>query len=109
MTRLADAFEAARVAATAPPRASNARDLVLEILRAAAEDQHVRDNLKDVSRGRALLRFTDTDQAIEFSAGGGAGRAAAGGPQGQGARVDEHGAQWVGLTSRPLEPRAAGP
>ena len=104
MTRLADAVEAARVAATAPPRASNARDLVLDILRAAAEDQHVRDNLKDVSRGRALLRFTDTDQAIEFSAGDGALSAEAADPKGKGPKVDATSATWLGLTSGTLKP-----
>ncbi len=104
MTRLADAVKAARVAATAPPREANARDLVLEILRAAAEDPHVSENLKDVSKGRALLRFTDTQEAIEFEAGGGAITAAPGDVKGKGPKVDATSATWLGLTSGTLKP-----
>jgi hypothetical protein len=104
MTRLADAVEAARIAATAPPREGNARDLVLEILRAASEDEKVRENLKDVSKGRALLRFTDTDQAIEFSAGDGMVSAEAADPKGKGPKVDATSATWLGLTSGTLKP-----
>ncbi|HKW78484.1 MAG TPA: hypothetical protein VJQ09_05235 [Candidatus Limnocylindria bacterium] len=104
MTRLADAVEAARVAATAPPRASNARDLVLEILTAAAEDERVLANLKDVPKGRALLRFTDTDEAIEFGAGDGALSAVSADPKGKGPKVDATSATWLGLTSGTLKP-----
>ena len=104
MTRLADAVEAARIAATAPPREGNARDLVLEILRAASSDEHVLENLKDVSKGRALLRFTDTDLAIEFSAGDGAIAAEAADPKGKGPKVDATSATWLGLTSGTLKP-----
>lgn len=104
MTRLADAVEAARIASTAPPRGSNARDLVLEILLAASEDEVVKANLKDVARGRALLRFTDTDQAIEFGAGDGAISAEAADPKGKGPKVDATSATWLGLTSGTLKP-----
>jgi hypothetical protein len=106
MTRLAEAVEAARVAATALPREANARDLVLEILRAAAEDETVRGNLRDVPKGRALLRFTDTDSAIEFEAGDGALRADAADPKdkGKGPKVDATGATWLGLVSGTLRP-----
>jgi len=104
MTRLAEAIEAARVAATAPPRASPARDLVLEILRAAADDERVRANLKDVRKGRALLRFTDTGEAIEFGAGDGALSAEAADPKGKGPKVDATSATWLGLVSGTLKP-----
>jgi hypothetical protein len=104
MTRLTEAVEAARIAATAPPREGNARDLVLEILRAASDDEKVRANLKDVSKGRALLRFTDTDLAIEFSAGDGTLAAEAADPKGKGPKVDATSATWLGLTSGTLKP-----
>ena len=104
MTRLAEAIEAARVAATAPPRESNARDLVLAILTAAAEDEKVRENLRDVPKGRALLRFTDMDLAIEFEAGDGGLKAGAADPKGKGPKVDATGATWLGLVSGTLRP-----
>ena len=106
MTRLTEAVEAARIAATAPPREANARDLVLEILRAAAEDEQVRANLRDVPTGRALLRFTDIDAAIEFEAGDGVVRAEAAEikDKGKGPRVDATAATWLGLVSGTLRP-----
>jgi hypothetical protein len=106
MTRLTEAVEAARIAATAPPRESNARDLVLEILRAAADDETVRANLRDVPKGRALLRFTDIDSAIEFEAGDGIVRAEPAEPKdkGKGPKVDATAATWLGLVSGTLKP-----
>ena len=104
MTRLQDAIEAARVAAVAVPREGHARDLVLEILRAAADDERVRANLKDVPRGRALLRFTDSDEAIEFEAGDGTIKAEPSDPKGKGPKVDATGATWLGLVSGTLRP-----
>ena len=104
MSRLEEAIEAARVAAVAVPREGNARDLVLEILRAAAEDPKVRANLMDVPKGRALLRFTDSDEAIEFEAGDGALKAESGDPKGKGPKVDATGATWLGLVSGTLRP-----
>jgi len=104
MTRLAEAIEAARIAATAPPRESNARDLVLDILTAASEDEKVRENLRDVQKGRALLRFTDLNLAIEFEAGDGSLKAEAADPKGKGPKVDATGATWLGLVSGTLRP-----
>ena len=104
MTTLQEAIEAARVAATAPPPAGHARDLVLDILRAAAADERVRANLKDVPRSRALLRFTDTSEAIEFAAGDGALSAVAADIKGRGPKVDATGATWLGLVSGTLKP-----
>ncbi len=104
MTRLAEAVEAARVAATALPREGHARDLVLDILKAAAVDEKVIANLKDVPKGRALLRFTDSDEAIEFEAGDGALKAEVADPKGKGPKVDATGATWLGLVSGTLRP-----
>ena len=104
MTRLAEAIEAARIAATAIPGDAHARDLVLEILKAAADDARVKANLKDVPKGRALLRFTDGDGAIEFEAGDGALKAEAADPKGKGPKVDATGATWLGLVSGTLRP-----
>ena len=104
MTRLEDAIAAARVAAVAVPREGNARDLVLEVLRAAAEDERVRANLKDVPKGRGLLRFTDSDEAIEFEAGDGMITAEPADPKGKGPKVDATGATWLGLVSGTLRP-----
>ena len=60
------------------------RDAVLAILAAAAEDERVLENLKDVRAGRALLRFTDTQEAIEFQAGDGTPARRGGRHEGQG-------------------------
>jgi hypothetical protein len=104
VTTLEDAIQAARVAATAPPREGHARDLVLDILRAAAVDPKVLENLKDVPNGRALLRFTDSDEAIEFQAGEGTLHAEPADPKGKGPKVDATGATWLGLVSGTLKP-----
>ena len=104
MTRLAEAIEAARIAATAIPREGHERDLVLEILKAAADDERVKANLLNVPKGRALLRFTDSDEAIEFEAGDGALKAEAAAPKGKGPKVDATGATWLGLVSGTLRP-----
>ena len=104
MTRLADAVEAARVAATAVPLQANARDLVLDILRAASADERVSANLRDTPQGRALLPFTDSDEAIEFSAGEGGLTAEKAEPKGTGPKVDATGATWLGLVSGTLRP-----
>jgi len=104
VTTLEDAIQAARVAATAIPREGHARDLVLDILRAAASDPKVLENLKDVRKGRALLRFTDSDEAIEFQAGEGTLNAEAADPKGKGPKVDATGATWLGLVSGTLKP-----
>ncbi|HUQ42448.1 MAG TPA: hypothetical protein VM052_08100 [Candidatus Limnocylindrales bacterium] len=104
MSRLTEAIEAARVAAVGTPREGHARDLVLEILRAAADDDRVKANLRDVPAGRALLRFTDSDEAIEFGAGDGVLKAEPADPKGKGPKVDATGATWLGLVSGTLRP-----
>ena len=104
MTRLEDAIQAARVGATSPPNPINARDAVLAILAAAAEDDRVLENLKDVRAGRALLRFTDTQEAIEFQAGDGRLHAEAADVKGKGPKVDATSATWLGLLAGTLKP-----
>lgn len=104
MTRLEDAIQAARSGATSPPNPLHARDAVLAILVAAAEDERVLENLKDVAAGRALLRFTDTQEAIEFQAGDGRLHAEVADIKGKGPKVDATGATWLGLVSGTLKP-----
>ena len=104
MTKLAEAIEAARVAAATGPNPVNARDAVLSILVAASEDERVLTNLKDVAASRALLRFTDTQEAIEFQAGEGRLFAEAADVKGKGPKVDATGATWLGLVSGTLRP-----
>lgn len=104
MTELADALEAARIGATSPPNPVSPRDAVLRILAAAAEDERVRELLRDVAAGRALLRFTDSDEAIEFHAGDGRLHAEAADTKGKGPKVDATGATWLGLVSGTLKP-----
>jgi hypothetical protein len=104
VTKLEDAIQAARVGATSPPNPINARDAVLLILAAAAEDERVLENLKDVRAGRALLRFTDTQEAIEFQAGDGRLHAEAADVKGKGPKVDATSATWLGLIAGTLKP-----
>ena len=104
MTKLEDAIQAARVASTSPPNPANARDAVLAILAAAAEDERVLENLRDVRGGRALLRFTDTQEAIEFQAGDGRLHAEAADIKGKGPKVDATSATWLGLVAGTLKP-----
>jgi len=104
MTSLAEAIQAARVASTSPPDPARARDTVLAILAAAAEDERVRANLRDIPAGRALLRFTDTSEAIEFQAGEGRLHAEAADTKGKGPKVDATSATWLGLIAGTLKP-----
>ena len=101
--QLRAAIDAARAAA-ASPQTGNARDVVLDILIAAADTPRVREALSDISAGRALLRFTDIDQAIEFQAGEGRLHAEAADVKGKGPKVDATGATWLGLIGGTLKP-----
>ncbi len=103
-TKLEEAIEAARVGATSPPNPLGARDAVLRILVAASEDARVLENLRDVAAARALLRFTDSGEAIEFQAGDGKLHAEAADVKGKGPKVDATGATWLGLVSGTLKP-----
>ncbi len=104
MTKLEEALQAARVASTSPADPARARDAVLAILSAAAEDERVLENLKDVRAGRALLRFTDTQEAIEFQAGDGRLHAESADIKGKGPKVDATSATWLGLVAGTLKP-----
>jgi hypothetical protein len=104
VSKLEDAIQAARVAASSPPNPANARDAVLAILAAAAEDGRVTGNLRDVRAGRALLRFTDTEEAIEFQAGDGRLHAEAADMKGKGPKIDATSATWLGLLTGTLKP-----
>jgi hypothetical protein len=104
VTKLQDAIQAARVASTSPPNPMNVRDAVLAILAAASEDERVLENLKDVRAGRALLRFTDTQEAIEFQAGDGRLHAEPADMKGKGPKVDATSATWLGLIAGTLKP-----
>ena len=104
MTTLEEAIEAARIAASSGPNPVNAREAVLHILEAAAADARVQENLKDVAAARALLRFTDSNEAIEFQAGDGKLHAEAADVKGKGPKVDATGATWLGLVSGTLRP-----
>jgi hypothetical protein len=79
-------------------------DLVLRILNAASNTDTVRDALKDVKAGRALLRFTDIGRAIEFQAGDGKLHAEAADIKGPGPKVDAASATWLGLLAGTLKP-----
>ena len=79
-------------------------ELVLRILTAASGTESVRAALKDVSAGRALLRFTDLGRAIEFKAGGGELHAEIADVKGPGPKVDATSATWLGLLGGTLKP-----
>ena len=79
-------------------------DLVLRILAAASTTDAVRDALKDVKAGRALLRFTDIGRAIEFQAGDGRLHAESADTKGPGPKVDATSATWLGLLAGTLKP-----
>ena len=79
-------------------------ELVLRILTAASETDTVRDALKDVKAGRALLRFTDIGRALEFKAGAGELHAEVADIRGPGPKVDATGLTWLGLLGGTLKP-----
>lgn len=79
-------------------------DLVLRILTAASTTDAVRDALRDVKAGRALLRFTDIGRAIEFQAGEGTLHAEIADVKGRGPKVDATSATWLGLLGGTLKP-----
>jgi hypothetical protein len=79
-------------------------ELVLRILTAASGADSVREALKDVKAGRALLRFTDIGRAIEFQAGDGKLHAELAETRGPGPKVDATSATWLGLLGGTLKP-----
>lgn len=101
---LTDALAEARALAErgAPPH--EAAEVFERIVRAAAETPSVREALADVPAGRALLRFTDGEDAFEFGAGEGSLTIARADKRGQGPKVDAAAATWLGLMAGTLKP-----
>ena len=101
---LSAALEEAKARAKTDGSGNDVPDLVLRILTAASETDTVRDALKDVKAGRALLRFTDIGRAIEFQAGAGELHAELADVKGKGPKVDATSATWLGLLGGTLKP-----
>ncbi|HYU82383.1 MAG TPA: hypothetical protein VFA31_06565 [Candidatus Polarisedimenticolia bacterium] len=101
---LSAALEEAKARAKTNGSGNDVPDLVLRILTAASETDTVRDALKDVKAGRALLRFTDIGRAIEFQAGAGQLHAELADVKGKGPKVDATSATWLGLLGGTLKP-----
>lgn len=105
-TALVVALAEARTLASSAERgaAGDVASLLGRILEAASETDEVRDALRDVPEGRALLRFTDAPIAIEFQAGNGRLHAEPSEPRGKGPKVDATSATWLGLLGGTLKP-----
>ena len=101
---LSAALDEAKARAKTNGSGNDVPDLVLRILTAASETDTVRDALKDVKAGRALLRFTDVGRAIEFQAGAGQLHAELADVKGKGPKVDATSATWLGLLGGTLKP-----
>lgn len=101
---LTAALEEAKTRAKTNGSGNDVPELVLRILTAASETDTVRDALKDVKAGRALLRFTDVGRAIEFQAGAGALHAELADVKGKGPKVDATSETWLGLLGGTLKP-----
>ena len=101
---LSAVLEEAKARAKANGSGNDVPDLVLRILTAASGTDTVRDALKDVKAGRALLRFTDIGRAIEFKAGAGELHAEIADLKGPGPKVDATSATWLGLLSGTIKP-----
>ena len=101
---LSAALEEAKARAKTDGSGNDVPELVLRILTAASETDTVREALKDVKAGRALLRFTDIGRAIEFQAGAGELRAELADVKGKGPKVDATSATWLGLLGGTLKP-----
>ena len=102
---LESALAEARALAAAPSTdTARAADVFERVVRAAAETPSVRDALRDVPKGRALLRFTDADDAFEFGAGEGALSIERAERRGPGPKVDASAGTWVGLMAGTLKP-----
>ena len=101
---LSAALEEAKTRAKTDGSGNDVPEIVLRILAAASATDTVRDALKDVKAGRALLRFTDIGRAIEFKAGAGELHAELAELKGPGPKVDATSATWLGLLSGTLKP-----
>ena len=101
---LSAALEEAKARAKTDGSGNDVPELVLRILTAASETDAVREALKDVKAGRALLRFTEIGRAIEFQAGAGELHAELADVKGKGPKVDATSATWLGLLGGTLKP-----
>jgi hypothetical protein len=101
---LAAALDEAKSRAKTDGSGNDVPDLVLRILTAASDTDTVRNAMKDVKAGRALLRFTDIGRAIEFKAGAGELHAELADIKGPGPKVDATSATWLGLLGGTLKP-----
>ncbi len=97
-------LDEAAAAASSSESGADVAALCLRILSAASTSPEVAEALRDVPAGRALLRFTDTDAAIEFAAGEGAIGAHPADKRGKGPKVDASSATWLGLFGGTLRP-----
>ena len=102
--KLATVLAEARARSASDGSGNDVVELVLRILAAASDTDAVRDALKDVQAGRALLRFTDIGRAIEFQAGDGKLHAEVAETRGVGPKVDATSATWLGLLDGTLKP-----
>ncbi|TMD59422.1 MAG: hypothetical protein E6I87_09425 [Chloroflexi bacterium] len=102
---LVDALADARtLAASDAPDTTRAAETFERVVRAAAADEAVRDALRGVTSGRALLRFTDSEDAFEFGAGEGALSIERADKRGPGPKVDASSATWLGLMAGTIKP-----
>ncbi len=101
---LSAALAEAQARAKADGSGNDVPEIVLRILTAASTTGTVRDSLKDVKAGRALLRFTDIGRALEFQAGDGKLHAEIADTKGPGPKVDATSATWLGLLGGTLKP-----
>ena len=101
---LSAALAEAQARAKADGSGNDVPEIVLRILTAASTTGTVRDSLKDVKAGRALLRFTDIGRALEFQAGDGNLHAEIADTKGHGPKVDATSATWLGLLGGTLKP-----
>ena len=101
---LSAALAEAQARAKADGSGNDVPEIVLRILTAASTTGTVRDSLRDVKAGRALLRFTDIGRALEFQAGDGNLHAEIADTKGPGPKVDATSATWLGLLGGTLKP-----
>jgi hypothetical protein len=101
---LAAVLEEAKARSKTDGSGNDVPELVLRILTVASGTDTVREALKDVKAGRALLRFTDIGRAIEFQAGAGELHAELADVKGKGPKVDATSATWLGLLGGTLKP-----
>jgi hypothetical protein len=96
--------DARALAAEGSGDTARAAEIFERVIRAAAESDSVREALRDVPKGRALLRFTDSEDAFEFGAGEGTLTIARADKRGPGPKVDATAATWLGLMGGTIKP-----